>query len=141
MIQVKDVFAELPAPRARAIPRAGLPGLGALQAFVQHNCVHRALGRTPMDTWMSCSLSFSSQGTLPSRAYNTGQSTQEVYFNHISSRQDKEKTTGETIICQDTSMLDPSTECLLPGITEELSTPKLRYSLTEKVCFADFKSM
>lgn len=56
---------------------------------------------------MTCSLSFSSQGAFPSPAHDIGQSTREVYVHLISSRQEKEKTTGKTVICQDTSMLDP----------------------------------
>lgn len=54
------------------------------------------------------SLSFSSPGAFPSLAHDAGQSTREVYFHLISSRQEKEKTTGEMVICQDTSTLGPS---------------------------------
>ena len=107
---MKHGSAELSAFPVRALPSASLPGLGSLPTFVQHNCADRALEHTPMHHGCSADdllalLLF--PRSIPIPCIDIEQSTQEVYFHLIASRQEKEKTTGETVICQDTSVLDP----------------------------------
>lgn len=111
MMQVKKVFAELPTLPARPLPRAGLPGLVLSRPLSNTTALTEPLGTHQwVYGWALCrypALFLS----LPNEHYHLLHTIQDkvhkrcILITFPAGR--TKKTTGEIVICQDTSMLDP----------------------------------